>query len=123
MSTRSLQSEEDFTEKSRLLSHDRTHSTSGFSNSLGLVASKTPKTPVTVPSTFDETFGTGSSVTSPVERSDAKAVGSRVDLKVLETDAQAGVEKPQQQQIGRGGNRRGVGPGITYVSLEIWLCG
>jgi hypothetical protein len=76
-----------------------------------------PKTPVTVTSSFDDAFtahqrqrgqGNGDAHSGDV-------VGSRVDLKVLNGEL---VEKEEVEVVTkRVGNRRGVGPGITWVQL------
>jgi hypothetical protein len=72
---------------------------------------RAPKTPVTVQSTFDDAFQRQSEAVG-----EGDSVGSRVDLKVLEGEKVRESEvEVESEGVRRLGNRRGVGPGITWV--------
>lgn len=81
---------------------------------------------MTVTSSFDEAFAEDESRSHRRTKSDGSGtgglegdvVGSRVDLKVLGGEV---VEKDSVGVKKKMGNRRGVGPGITYVSVHARL--
>jgi hypothetical protein len=82
---------------------------------------KAPKTPVTVTSSFDAAFAAHQRQRGQKDGDalSGDVVGSRVDLKVLGEEVS---EKEEVEVVTkRVGNRRGVGPGITYVHiLSAW---